>query len=169
MVVYVFDSTEAVILDGEDSDWAKWWAAHKGYKRYKVYPVDDAAVDGEIGDYDEFMETHGLKWILVEETGTVYAREWYVQYPLDAYAMGPYEFDDYVGADEAAETAKKQFGEYPAEVWPEGDSIEAGDTYEAWDEEEEPYEEEYSEDEYPPYEYTLQKYWADVDPKVLGP
>ena len=47
-------------------------------------------------------------------------RRWYVKYPLDAYALGPYQFDEMVGSDKVIEVATKQFGEPPTEVWPDG-------------------------------------------------
>ena len=48
------------------------------------------------------------------------AEAWYVMYPLDAYALGPYRFDEPVTADVAIERATEQFGEPPASIWPDG-------------------------------------------------
>lgn len=48
------------------------------------------------------------------------AQAWFVKYPLDAYALGPYRYDKYVSAAIAAGQAKESFGEYPADVWPDG-------------------------------------------------
>jgi hypothetical protein len=45
---------------------------------------------------------------------------WYVLYPLDAYAMGPYRYPEPVTADVVIEQALNQFGERPYEVWPDG-------------------------------------------------
>lgn len=53
-------------------------------------------------------------------TDTRAARAWYVKYPLDAYALGPYRFDEFVTADIAVERAVEQFGERPVELWPDG-------------------------------------------------
>ena len=46
------------------------------------------------------------------------ATSWYVKYNTSMYALGLYQFDNYVTADLAAEEAKKQFGSLPDEVWP---------------------------------------------------
>lgn len=54
------------------------------------------------------------------ETDYRVALAWYVKYPLDAYAIGPYRFEDFVGADTAVAHAAEQFGEPPCEVWPDG-------------------------------------------------
>ena len=48
------------------------------------------------------------------------ARAWYVKYPLDAYALGPYRFDKPTSAADVSEIAHKQFGERPREIWPDG-------------------------------------------------
>ncbi len=50
------------------------------------------------------------------------AKAWYVKYPLDAYALGPYRFDEPAKATEAIELALSAFGERPCEVWPTGDA-----------------------------------------------
>lgn len=57
------------------------------------------------------------------------ARAWYVKYPLDAYALGPYRYDESVTAATASEEALEQFGERPAEIWPEGETSQV-DEYE---------------------------------------
>ena len=54
---------------------------------------------------------------------------WYVKYPLDAYALGPYRFDHPVPATDAVELALEGFGERPNQVWPDGRVIET-DEYE---------------------------------------
>ena len=48
------------------------------------------------------------------------AEAWYVKYPLDTHALGPYRFEHVVSAIEAIAEAQSQFGERPAEVWPDG-------------------------------------------------
>jgi hypothetical protein len=58
--------------------------------------------------------------VTVKSTEHRAARAWYVKYPLDAYALGPYRFKEPVTADVVIEQARKQFGERPAEVWPDG-------------------------------------------------
>ena len=57
------------------------------------------------------------------------ARAWYVKYPLDAYALGPYRYNKPMTAADVAEEAKEQFGEYPGEIWPVG-ATEEVDEYE---------------------------------------
>ena len=64
-----------------------------------------------------------------QETDTRLARAWYIQYPLDAFALGPYRYDRPKTAFEVAEEAHQQFGEYPAEIWPEG-MVEETEEYE---------------------------------------
>ncbi len=66
---------------------------------------------------------------MAKEISDLAARRWYVKYPLDAYALGPYEFKNPVTADVAVEEAKNQFGELPAEVWPDGPTV-STDEYE---------------------------------------
>lgn len=62
-------------------------------------------------------------------TETRLAKAWYVKYPLDAYALGPYRYDKFVGADTVSDEALKQFGERPVEVWPT-EATEETDEYE---------------------------------------
>jgi hypothetical protein len=50
-------------------------------------------------------------------------------YPLDAYALGPYRFEEPVTADVAIERAEEQFGEKPSNIWPDGPTEEI-DEYE---------------------------------------
>ena len=57
------------------------------------------------------------------------ARAWYVKYPLDAYALGPYRFDKPVPATVVISKALESFGERPQEVWPTG-PVEEVDEYE---------------------------------------
>jgi len=57
------------------------------------------------------------------------AKAWYVKYPLDAYALGPYRFEDPVPATEVIEMVLKQFGERPTEIWPNG-TVEEVEEYE---------------------------------------
>lgn len=65
----------------------------------------------------------------VVETEHREAWAWYIKYPLDAYALGPYRYDNPVSADEVSEEALEQFGERPAEIWPDGPTHEL-DEYE---------------------------------------
>ena len=59
------------------------------------------------------------------------AKAWYVMYPLDAYALGPFRFREPVDANEVVEQAETQFGEKPREVWPDGETVEVEEyTYE---------------------------------------
>jgi hypothetical protein len=53
----------------------------------------------------------------------VLAKAWYIRYGRDAYALGPYRFDEPVSADIVSEQAFEQFGEYPREIWPDGGTI----------------------------------------------
>jgi len=48
------------------------------------------------------------------------AKAWYVKYPSDAYALGPYRYDEMVPATQAIVQAVETFGEHPSEVWPDG-------------------------------------------------
>lgn len=45
---------------------------------------------------------------------------WFVMYPNDAYAMGPYRYDEMVPANVPVEEAFDTFGAYPSQLWPEG-------------------------------------------------
>ncbi len=65
-----------------------------------------------------------MKLFTITETEYRVAKAWYVKYPLDAYALGPYRFEEAVKATEAIEIALEQFGERPCEVWPSGRSEE---------------------------------------------
>ena len=62
-------------------------------------------------------------------TATEYriARAWYVKYPLDAYALGPYRFEEPVSAVEVVELAEEQFGAKPSSLWPDGPSEEVAE------------------------------------------
>lgn len=64
-----------------------------------------------------------------QETDNREAKAWYIKYPLDAYALGPYRYDRPKTAAEISELAFGQFGEYPSEIWPEGATKEV-DEYE---------------------------------------
>jgi hypothetical protein len=55
-----------------------------------------------------------------KQTDNRLAKAWYVLYPLDAHAIGPYGYRQFVSAERAVEDAKATFGEYPCEVWPDG-------------------------------------------------
>jgi len=68
---------------------------------------------------------------LITETriGSVAARAWWIKYPLDAYALGPYRYDEPVTADVASDQAKEQFGERPNQIWSEGPTVDV-DEYE---------------------------------------
>jgi len=55
------------------------------------------------------------------------AKAWYIQYPLDAHALGPLRFDEFVSAEVAAAQAEEQFGERPKELWPEGEEQEVAE------------------------------------------
>jgi len=70
-----------------------------------------------------------MKLVTVTDTEHRLAKAWYVKYPLDAYALGPYRFDNMVPATTAIEQALDQFGERPREVWPDGETEEV-DEYE---------------------------------------
>jgi hypothetical protein len=62
---------------------------------------------------------------------------WYILYPLDAYALGPYRFREPVTADVAVAQAEEQFGELPSNVWPDGRTVEVDEySYEVGDYEE---------------------------------
>lgn len=61
-----------------------------------------------------------MKTETITETEERVARAWYVMYPLNAYAIGPYRFEHPVSAVEVVERAEEQFGEKPANVWPDG-------------------------------------------------
>jgi hypothetical protein len=52
---------------------------------------------------------------------------WYVMYPLDAYAMGPYRFEEPVTADVVVGRAQEQFGERPCSLWPDGPTEEVNE------------------------------------------
>ena len=62
--------------------------------------------------------------VTIKQTDTRLAKAWYVMYPLDAYALGPIRFDEFVSAVEAVEQAEATFGEKPKELWPEGETQE---------------------------------------------
>ena len=70
-----------------------------------------------------------MELVAVKQTEYRLAKAWYVMYPLDAYALGPLRYRDFVTAEQAVEDAESQFGEKPKEVWPEGEEIEV-DEYE---------------------------------------
>lgn len=55
------------------------------------------------------------------------ARAWYIKYPVDAYALGPYRYDKPVSADVASYQALQQFGERPSAIWPDGPTEEVGE------------------------------------------
>lgn len=65
----------------------------------------------------------------ITETSATAARAWYVMYPLDAYALGPYRFNEPVTADVVSDRAMEQFGERPCQIWPEGPTLDV-DEYE---------------------------------------
>ena len=65
----------------------------------------------------------------VKATEDRLASAWYVLYPLDAYAIGPYRFKEPVCAETVVERAEEQFGEKPIELWPTG-PVEEVDEYE---------------------------------------
>jgi hypothetical protein len=56
----------------------------------------------------------------ITATSTDSARAWYIKYPLDAYAMGPLRYHEFVTADVASDQALEQFGERPNQIWPDG-------------------------------------------------
>lgn len=58
--------------------------------------------------------------VTVKSTDNQVAAAWFVKYPLDFHALGPYRFDRLVPATIAIERALGQFGERPCEVWPSG-------------------------------------------------
>ena len=70
-----------------------------------------------------------MKLQTIKSTEHRLAKAWYVKYPLDAYAMGPYRFNTPVLATKAIEIALEQFGERPNQVWPDGKTEEV-DEYE---------------------------------------
>jgi len=45
---------------------------------------------------------------------------WYVRYPDDSQAMGPFRYNERVKADRVSDDATKWFGGRPSEVWPDG-------------------------------------------------
>ena len=53
-------------------------------------------------------------------TSKVLAKAWFVKYSLDMIYRGPYCFDNFVYADVAISLAKKDFGELPVAVAPDG-------------------------------------------------
>lgn len=61
-----------------------------------------------------------MNLITTECTEHRIARAWYVLYPLDAYAIGPYRYREPVEAGVVVEQALKQFGERPYQIWPDG-------------------------------------------------
>jgi len=61
-----------------------------------------------------------MRLVTVEDTEHRLARAWYVKYPLDFYAIGPYRYLDPVDANVPINQALEQFGERPSEVWPDG-------------------------------------------------
>ena len=63
----------------------------------------------------------------MKQTEHRWAKAWYVKYPLDAYALGPYRYEEAVSATQAVEDAKETFGERPAEVWPNGETVEVAE------------------------------------------
>ncbi len=64
------------------------------------------------------------KTVVATETRT--AKAWYVRYPLDAHAQGPFRYEEkgFVGADTAVNDGKRMFGAFPVEVWPSGETRE---------------------------------------------
>ena len=66
-----------------------------------------------------------MELVTLEQTEYRHAKAWYVQYPLDAYALGPYRYNEFVPASQVVEDAEEQFGEKPKEVWPDGETVEA--------------------------------------------
>ncbi len=68
-----------------------------------------------------------MKLVTVNQTEHRLAKAWYVKYPLDAYALGPYCYEDFVPAGRAIEDAEEQFGEKPGELWPEGEEVEVAE------------------------------------------
>ena len=69
-----------------------------------------------------------MKLVDIEQKDDRIARAWYVMYPNDAYALGPYRYNSLVPASRAVEDAECGFGEKPRDVWPEGE-IEDVDEY----------------------------------------
>ena len=65
-----------------------------------------------------------MKIVPVQSTEHRLARAWYIQYPLDAYALGPLRYNDPVPASTALEQAENQFDSLPVSIWPEGPVIE---------------------------------------------
>ena len=65
-----------------------------------------------------------MQLVTVKQTEHRLAKAWYVMYPLDAYALGPFRFEQPVAAHEAVALAEAQFGEKPKEVWPDGQEVE---------------------------------------------
>ena len=65
-----------------------------------------------------------MELVTLEQTEYRHAKAWHVQYPLDAYALGPYRYNEFVPAIQAVEDAEEQFGEKPKEVWPDGETVE---------------------------------------------
>lgn len=55
-------------------------------------------------------------------TGSTLARAWYVMYPRDAYALGPMRYDKPVSACVVSENARIQFGDYPRQIWADGET-----------------------------------------------
>lgn len=65
-----------------------------------------------------------MQLVTIKQTDCRLAKAWYVKYPLDAYALGPYRYDEFVDANTAVESAEASFGEKPTEVWPDGETQE---------------------------------------------
>ena len=65
-----------------------------------------------------------MQLVTVKQTEHRLAKAWYVMYPLDAYALGPFRFKEPVDANEAVEQAEAHFGEKPKGVWPDGQEVE---------------------------------------------
>ena len=57
---------------------------------------------------------------LITTTSCCKSDAWYVIFPLDAYALGPYRFDELISAKQLVEEVEEQFGEKPSNVWPTG-------------------------------------------------
>ena len=70
-----------------------------------------------------------MKLTTTTSTENQLAKAWYVKYPLDPFALGPYRFEEFVPATDAIEIALGQFDERPCAVWPEG-KVEEVDEYE---------------------------------------
>ena len=68
------------------------------------------------------MDDNEEKLIEYAEHGDTYAYAWFVFYTGDTYGMGPYRFRTLSSAEDAAERAYTQFGAYPSQIWPDGET-----------------------------------------------